>query len=275
MIAIDPGSFNLRIGLASEDNNHPVIVPQCIAWRRDGKSSSLSKSDVNISRSNLVEVSDKDADEMQVDEQSYPLSVACFCSLSKMELIFHSLDQYLYFFVVYRDDIDVISERAEKERGPQQRTLRREVSKLEHHPMVKEAFDAIAKQADQLRAITRSLDDEKALMQTLPKEQDAAFEFTTIEDPPQKYIFGEDALFLDDQDPYDVVFPLAAGRFNTSRGFSHQVLVDSLQRIWEWAISDKLSIPLNDITVRSLCIFTRNTINFPTFALVNRNTMLL
>jgi hypothetical protein len=148
-------------------------------------------------------------------------------------------------------DIDAMEETNERQtRINEQKSLRREILKLENHNMVKEAASVISRQADQLRAVTRSLEDERVLKQTLPQAQDADFEFTEVKDPPEKFVVGEDALFLDDSDPYDVVFPISCGRFNTDSGLSIPLLLDSLQTIWEWAIVEKLEIPLDDTLVR-------------------------
>lgn len=97
----------------------------------------------------------------------------------------------------------------------------------------------------------RSLQDESVLKQHLPRAQDSNFQFTSLSDPLDRYILGEDALFLDEDDPYDVLFPIFRGRLNTESGFSMNALLDSLQLIWEWAIAEHLQISLDQITVRT------------------------
>jgi actin-related protein 8 len=86
-------------------------------------------------------------------------------------------------------------------------------------------------------------------VEIIPKEKDN-FEWADISnDPP--YIVGEDALFLDPSDPYEVFFPIKYGHFNINgsdgkRRPRHLILND-LQTIWEYVITQRLGLKLNDL----------------------------
>lgn len=96
-------------------------------------------------------------------------------------------------------------------------------------------------------------------VESVPEDANAPTQWANISDSPSS-IIGDAALYLDDDDKYDIYFPIVNGRFNyecahmTSKSSSNRFditptfVIDTLERIWRHVAFEKLGIAENLIS---------------------------
>nr|GMD07274.1 actin-related protein 9 [Ipomoea batatas] len=82
-----------------------------------------------------------------------------------------------------------------------------------------------------------------------PNVNDDAATFSTslrlCERKYKEYICGEDALRISPNEPYCLRRPIRRGHLNISQHYSMQQVLEDLQTIWDWILTEKLNIPLH------------------------------
>lgn len=61
----------------------------------------------------------------------------------------------------------------------------------------------------------------------------------------KEYIFGEEAMRISPTEPYSLRRPIRRGHLNISQHYPLQQVLEDLNAIWDWILTEKLQIPCN------------------------------
>lgn len=107
-------------------------------------------------------------------------------------------------------------------------------------------------------------------VESVPEDPNSPTQWANISEFPES-IIGDAALYLDDDDNYDIYFPIRNGRFNyecahmTSISkeqrftITETVVTDALERIWRHAVFDKLGISSDSIATFDVLLVIPDT----------------
>eukprot|EP00658_Telonema_sp_P-2_P032679 TRINITY_DN24139_c0_g1_i1.p1 TRINITY_DN24139_c0_g1~~TRINITY_DN24139_c0_g1_i1.p1 ORF type:complete len:323 (+),score=80.60 TRINITY_DN24139_c0_g1_i1:164-1132(+) len=95
-------------------------------------------------------------------------------------------------------------------------------------------------------------------MQSPPFPEPPGLDWTNVSAKPQ-HVIGDEALYIPPKEPYEMLWPLQRGHFNSKLGTP--TVCNSLDMIWSHAIKTKLSIMPNDFAHYAVALLVRDTIN--------------
>jgi actin-related protein len=220
VVILEPGGYNLRFGFAEAADRKPASMLHAIAYRRD---QSLTDAEISSSSTHVSAAhAHASSNSMQLSEQ-------------------HSTSS---------------TTDTEPDKPPSSEADLFEVTLAQ----LEEDYDHLSKDLERANknSPVRFLSAENC-QETLNKEQNQnPTEWANILGMPER-IIGDLALYLDDDDGYDIFFPLRNGRFNyisphmthipeqDRYSISTTMILDSLEHIWSYAIHERLEISKSDI----------------------------
>ncbi|XP_010542931.1 PREDICTED: actin-related protein 9 [Tarenaya hassleriana] len=225
LVVINPGSANVRIGLAKQDT--PFSVPHCIARR----TSQVGKPNVQDQMLNTQVTTSQ-----HVEREKAYNTVA---SLLKIPF----LDENASFGSAPRKMARID--------GYNQPTTRKDV-----------AYTWANVYEDDLCSPTTSatVADESETSE-LMVESDVTDSKDTRESK-RKYretIFGEEAMRIAPTEPYCIRRPIRRGHFNVSQHYPAQQVYEDLIAIWDWILRDKMHIAQSDRNLYSAVLVVPGT----------------
>lgn len=220
VVILELGSYNLRFGYAEAEERRPASIVNCVAYRRDLCLSSEPNPLAPTSQA------------AQTTTQTSS-SAGNGPSSNTMEV-----------------DADSGAVKDESTETP---TWHLELAQLEFDYNLEVAELQRSSRSGSVRFVSA-----ENCVESVPEDPNAPTEWANVSDFPDS-IIGDAALYLDDDDNYDIFFPIRNGRFNTdcvhmtaiSReqryDITQTVVTDALERIWRHAVFDKLGIATDSI----------------------------
>ncbi|KAK4427745.1 Actin-related protein 9 [Sesamum alatum] len=210
LVVINPGSANVRIGLAQQDA--PISVPHCIARR----TSQVPKKNVQdqLLNSQVTTVQHMER------ERAYDI----IASLLKIRFLDEEVTNNQYPQKMGR--VDAL---------PPQSNNKKET--------VIPWTDVFEKRTSSSSAEGSSLSSGESLDQ---KEGNANEEPGSTEPKYREYICGEEALRISPTEPYCLRRPIRRGHLNISLHYPMQQVIEDMHAIWDWILIEKLHIPRSE-----------------------------
>ncbi|KAL3828711.1 hypothetical protein ACJIZ3_017513 [Penstemon smallii] len=210
LVVINPGSANIRIGIAQQDS--PFNVPHCIARR----TSQLPKKSVQDQLLNSQVTTAQHVDR----ERAYDI----IASLLKIRFL----------------DEEVANDQYPQKMGrvdgfPAQNNNKKEI--------VIPWADVFEKGKSASLAEGSSLRSGEHLTS---KEGNGDGEPSSSEPKHREFICGEEALRISPSEPYCLRRPIRRGHLNISMHYPVQQVLEDMHAIWEWILIEKLNIPLSE-----------------------------
>lgn len=220
VVILEPGSYNLRFGFAEAHDRRPASTVNCVAYRR-----------------------------------GQPLSKPCLAPTLALSLDSRALKCEELAAEVGKDEERMRPSKPSSidANGPNEEwELSLAQLELDYDHLIAEL------QRVNKNSPVRFLKKDNCV-ETVEESADSPTEWTNISNMPGS-ILCDQALYLDDNDGYDVYFPLQHGRFNfdcphmTESGenrFSITLthVLDSLERIWRHITFDRLEIAPKDVSL--------------------------
>ncbi|XP_058211952.1 actin-related protein 9 isoform X1 [Rhododendron vialii] len=231
LVVINPGSANIRIGLAQQDV--PFNIPHCIARRTTGANQAPKK----IVQDQLLNSQVTTAQHVE-REKAYD-SIA---SLLKIPFLDEEVANNSFTRKMGRADGYANT--------PQ--SNRKEI-----------AFTWT-------NVLEKKLDSSSTLPDSSPnkgevggptdlKEGTASKELGSSECKLKEYICGEEALRISPTEPYCLRRPIRRGHLNVSLYYPMQQVFEDLQAIWDWILIEKLHVPHSERNMFSVVLVVPET----------------
>lgn len=221
LVVINPGSANIRIGLASQDV--PFIIPHCIARRTTGANKSPRR---NV-QDQMLNSQVNTAQHME-RERAYD-TIASWLKIPKLN------DELANSYTRKMAQIDGFN--------PQDT---RKDSTFTWTNVFENSNSSF------------SVDGYGARHDTL--YQSKAHEDTThTESKYREVICGEEALRISPAEPYCLRRPIRRGHLNVSQYYPTQQVLEDIYAIWEWILIDVLHIPLSQRSTYSAILVVPDT----------------
>ncbi|XP_051127803.1 actin-related protein 9 isoform X2 [Andrographis paniculata] len=207
LVVINPGSANVRIGLAQQDC--PISVPHCIARR----TSQVPKKNVQdqLLNSQITTVQHMER------ERAYDI----IASLLKIRFLDEEVMNGQYPQKMGR--VDAL---------PQQSNSKK---------------DTVIPWTDVFEKGTSSSSVEgssQRLGESSTQNEDNVDDGPSSTEPKyREYIIGEEALRIPPNEPYCLRRPIRRGHFNISMYYPAQQVIEDMHCIWDWVLTEKLHIP--------------------------------
>lgn len=230
LVVINPGSANIRIGLAQQDV--PFNIPHCIARRTTGANQAPKK----IVQDQLLNSQVTTAQHVE-REKAYD-SIA---SLLKIPFLDEEVANNSFTRKMGRADGYANT--------PQ--SNRKEI-----------AFtwtNVVEKKLDSSSTLQSSPNKGEIGGPTDLKEGTASKELGSSECKLKEYICGEEALRISPTEPYCLRRPIRRGHLNVSLYYPMQQVFEDLQAIWDWILIEKLHIPHSERNMFSVVLVVPET----------------
>ncbi|CAA0806660.1 Actin-related protein 9 [Striga hermonthica] len=210
VVVINPGSANVRIGLAKHDA--PISVPHCIARR----TSQVPKRNVQdqLLNSQVTTVQHMER------ERAYDI----IASLLKIRFLDEEMVNNQYPPKMARVDVF----------PPQSNTKKDSVIPWTD---VFEKRASSSEAGSSLRTEETSVDKEGTVNEG---------ETSSTEPKYRECIFGEEALRISPTEPYCLRRPIRRGHLNISMHYPMQQVIEDIHAIWDWILTEKLHLPQNE-----------------------------
>ncbi|KAL8048121.1 hypothetical protein ABFS82_07G042800 [Erythranthe guttata] len=209
LVVINPGSANIRIGLAQHDA--PVSVPHCIARR----TSQVPKKNV---QDQLLNSQVTTAQHME-RERAYDI----IASLLKIRFLDEEATNNQYPQKMGRVDA-----------FPPQSNNKKETV-IPWTNVFEKSTSSSSEEGNSLKSGEFSIE----------KEGNANEETNLTEPKYREHIFGEEALRISPAEPYCLRRPIRRGHFNISLHYPMQQVIEDMHAIWDWVLTEILRIPRN------------------------------
>ncbi|XP_038722899.1 actin-related protein 9 [Tripterygium wilfordii] len=217
LVVINPGSANIRIGLAQQDT--PFNIPHCIARYTD-----------QVPRINVIDqmISSQVTTAQHVErEKAYDI----IASLLKIPFLDEEVGNNSFPRKMGR--VDGYYPQSGKNNAALTWTDIYEMDTNSSLP-----FDSLANKD----CVGEVSDHHKGA---------DVKELSSSERKFRKFIFGEDALKISPTEPYCLHRPIRRGHFNISQHYPMQQVLEDLLVIWDWILVDKLHIPHSERSMYS------------------------
>ncbi|KAL6519926.1 Actin-like protein arp9 [Orobanche minor] len=225
VVVINPGSANLRIGLANQDA--PISVPHCIARR----TSQMPKKNVQDQMLNSQVTTVQHMER----ERAYDI----IASLLKIRFLDEETTNNKYPQKMARVDVF----------PPQSNTKKETVIPW---------TDVFEKRTSSSSEAGSSLRSEETVTN---KEDTVNEEISSTEPKYREHICGEEALRISPTDPYCLRRPMRRGQLNISLHYPMQQVIEDIQTIWDWVLIEKLHIPRNERQMYSAVLVVPETLD--------------
>ncbi|TQE01132.1 hypothetical protein C1H46_013271 [Malus baccata] len=212
LVIINPGSANIRIGLASKDT--PLNIPHCIAWhttqepRRNVQDQLLN---TQVTTTQYME-----------REKAYDM----IASFLKIPFIDEEVGNNSYPRKMGRVD------------GLNPQNSRKDTS-----------FDwtDVYKKEPSSSSALESSENKGTTSESLGQHRDAnTEELGSSNHKYKKVIYGEEALKISPMAPYTLHRPIRRGHLNISLHYPMQQVLEDVHAIWDFILTEKLHIPLHE-----------------------------
>ncbi|MED6131593.1 Actin-like protein arp9 (SWI/SNF complex component arp9) [Stylosanthes scabra] len=224
LVVINPGSANIRIGLASQDN--PFNIPHCIA--RHTK---------QVPRRNV---------------QDQMLN-------SQVTTAQHMEREKAYDVIASILKIPFLDEEAPSNAFP--RKMGR-VDGHNPHIIRKDLPFSWTNVYEEVTSVSSALEtsSKDVTSESLDRKEDTdSKELHLRERKFREFICGEEALRISPAEPYCLNRPIRRGHLNISQHYSMQQVIEDLHTIWDWILVEKLHIPHNERNMYSAVLVLPET----------------
>ncbi|KAL5701975.1 Actin-like protein arp9 [Ranunculus cassubicifolius] len=208
LLVINPGSANVRIGLAQQQI--PLNIPHCIARY-------INDDDEN--HEPILHLQDQALNSRVTPGQEVEREKAYDTIASLLKIPF--LDEDVANNSIPRKTVRVDGYKPQNTRNDSPLTWTDVTEK--NMPVKIETKDDDVESSDQ----SKSSDGES----------------DTSANKYREYICGEDALKIPPSKPYSLHRPIRRGHFNISQHYPQQQVLEDLYTIWDWVLNEKLHIP--------------------------------
>lgn len=227
LVVINPGSANVRIGLASQDA--PFYIPHCIA-----------RFTTQVPKRN---VQDQMLNSQVTTVQHMERERAYDVAASFLKIPF--LDEE-----VANNALPRKMGRVDGFNNPQ--NIRKDTAFAWTNVYEK---NVTSFSATNEVVVNKGVDIESA-----DQHQGAASQEPSSSEPKLKQlIFGEEALRISPAEPYCLCRPIRRGHLNISQHYPMQQVLEDLHAIWEWILVEKLHIPLSERIMYSAILVVPET----------------
>ncbi|XP_022975057.1 actin-related protein 9 [Cucurbita maxima] len=222
LVVINPGSANIRIGLASQDA--PFNIPHCIA---------------------------------RYTNQVPKRSVQDQMLNSQVTTAQHMERERAYDVIASLIKIPFLDEEVANNSFP--RKMGRIDG---HHNGKRDSVFTWTDvhERDPTSSVTVESSSSKDVSQSLDQHVETdSKEFSPSVIKYRQFICGEDALKISPIEPYCLHRPIRRGHFNISQHYSMQQVLEDLHAIWDWILIEKLHIPLSERNLYSAILVVPET----------------
>ncbi|MFS7926044.1 putative Actin family, ATPase, nucleotide binding domain-containing protein [Helianthus anomalus] len=234
LVVINPGSANIRIGLAQQDA--PFIIPHCIARRMTGANESPRRNVQDQMLNSQVTTA------QHVErEKAYDI----IASLLKIPFLDEEVVNNSHPRKMGR--VDVLSQQNSKKETviPWTDVFQKSQSKEASTAPGNETYDGFAE--NKVHHVNMKLSSPRG-----DRPQ-------TSELKCKEYICGEEAMRISPTEPYCLRRPIRRGHLNISQYYPMQQVLEDIQAIWDWILIDKLHIPHSERNMYSALIVVPET----------------
>nr|XP_043628961.1 actin-related protein 9 isoform X2 [Erigeron canadensis] len=228
LVIINPGSANVRIGLAQQDA--PFNIPHCIARRTAGANQPPRKNVQDQMLNSQVTTA------QHVErEKAYDV----IASLLKIPFIDDEVANNSHQRKMGR--VDVSSQQNSKDES------------------VFPWTDVFQKSSSPSLAVESSSHMHETSESPNPQEGSSGEKPVKIVSEYKEYICGEEAMRISPTEPYCLRRPIRRGHLNISQHYSMQQVLEDLHAIWDWILIEKLHIPRSKRNTYSALIVVPET----------------
>ncbi|GKV18994.1 hypothetical protein SLEP1_g29295 [Rubroshorea leprosula] len=225
LVVINPGSANLRVGLAHQDT--PFIVPHCIA-RRTTQIPKLNVQD-QILNSQVTTAQHMER------EKAYD----AIASLLKIPFLDEEVANNSFPRKMGRID------------GYNPINARKDTAFTWTDVYVKDQNSSMVSESSMNRSEGNdSLGQHEGTDSEGPSSSECKF---------KEFICGEEALRISPTEPYSLRRPIRRGHLNISQHYPFQQVLEDLQTIWDWILIEKLHIPHHERSLYSVILVASET----------------
>lgn len=225
LVVINPGSANIRIGLATHDT--PFNIPHCIARY----TSQVPKKNVQDQMLN-----------------------------SQITTAQHMEREKAYDVIASLLKIPFLDEEVANNSFP--RKMGRVDGYNPHNSKKETAFtwtDVYEKEPNSSLPLGSSINEGVANESLDQHEGSSSKELISSKPKYRQFIFGEEALRISPTEPYCLRRPIRRGHLNISQHYPMQQVFEDLHAIWDWILIEKLHIPLNQRNMYSAILVVPET----------------
>ncbi|WOH12740.1 hypothetical protein DCAR_0832248 [Daucus carota subsp. sativus] len=228
LVVINPGSANIRIGLAQQDT--PITIPHCVARRTTGANSTPRRNVQDQMLNSQVTTAQHMEREKAYDE---------IASLLKIPFLDEELGNNSIPRKMGRVD-GVVSQGNKKE------TAYTWTDVLERNPEPSSVLES-------------SSDKGETSASPAQLENTSISELHSGQRKYRECIYGEEALKISPTEPYCLRRPIRRGHLNVSQYYPMQQVLEDLHAIWDWILVEKLHISQNDRDMYSALLVVPET----------------
>ncbi|KAI5649464.1 hypothetical protein M9H77_35469 [Catharanthus roseus] len=217
LVVINPGSGNIRIGLAQQDT--PLNIPHCIARRTSGTNQFPKKNVQDQGLNSHVTT----AQHME-REKAYDI----IASLLKIPFLDEEITNNSFPRKMGR--VDAIPSQNNKKEAAFTWT------------------DVYERTTNSSSTLETSVKKDYPSDSPVEKEgnESSSRQARSTERRYKEYIFGEEAMKISPTEPYCLRRPIRRGHLNISQHYPLQQVLEDLNSIWDWILTEKLHIPQSE-----------------------------
>ncbi|XP_058084222.1 actin-related protein 9 isoform X2 [Magnolia sinica] len=219
LVVINPGSANIRIGLAHQ--HAPFVVPQCIAWYMRAWNEGYQGPKRTLQ------------DQHSEREKAYDI----IASLLKIPF----LDE---------DTVNSYPRKMARVDGYNQQS-RSDATFAWTDVRQKNLNSSSARELSESKVVIAETLDR-------PQGVDSGGR-DAVECKYKEFICGEEALRISSTEPYCLRHPIRRGHLNISQHYPTQQVIEDLHAIWDWILNEKLHIPQADRNMFSAILVVPET----------------
>ncbi|XP_010023997.2 actin-related protein 9 isoform X1 [Eucalyptus grandis] len=222
LVVINPGSANIRVGLAQQDA--PFIVPHCIARY----TSQVPKRNVQDQMLNSQVTT---AQHME-REKAYDI----IASLLKIPFL--------------------------DEEVPNSGSFQRKMGRVDGYNPQNVRKDSVFAWTDVNEKQSSTLVTDSSKDKDVPStslDQHEGMDMDLGEHKYRRFICGEEALKISPTEPYCLCRPIRRGHLNISQDYPMQQVYEDLHTIWDWILVEKLHIPQSERNMYSAILVVPET----------------
>ncbi|KAI4345773.1 hypothetical protein L6164_012869 [Bauhinia variegata] len=224
LVVINPGSANIRIGLASQDT--PFNIPHCIARH-------------------TKQVPKKNVQDQMLNNQ---LTTAQHMEREKAYDVIASLLKIP--FLDEEPSSNSFPRKMGRVDGQNPQTSRKDLALT---------WTNVYEEASSSSSAVEPSRNEDATTESLDLKECTDSKEHVREQKFREFICGEEALRISPTEPYCLCRPIRRGHLNISQHYPMQQVLEDLRTIWDWILIEKLHIPRNERNMYSVVLVIPET----------------
>ncbi|KAH9625488.1 hypothetical protein KSS87_018347 [Heliosperma pusillum] len=228
LVVINPGSANIKIGLASQDV--PLIIPHCIARRTTGANTPPRKNVIDQTLNSQVTTAQH----------------------VERERAYDTIASFLKVPFLGEEVANAYSRKMARPDGPNIQIAKKEPAFSWTNVFEKKPGSSSTIEASTKIDVTRLSSD-------LTKDAETKEGTSVSECKHRESIFGEESLRISPSEPYCLRRPIRRGHFNVSPHYSSEQVLEDLHAIWEWILTEKLRISRSERIMYSAMLIVPET----------------